>query len=118
MSWGELNFLRISILWAYERSALLYAAIRQSLGEPDVFRLQYREEVRSLITGIISRAMTQLEASQAIRDTAQRFPESDQARFIETVETELLSLHEGNYARYRVSPSEFSRWKKIWENRL
>ena len=29
------------------------------------------------------------------------------ARFIEVIETELSSLHEGNIARYRLRPSEF-----------
>jgi len=36
------------------------------------------------------------------------------ARFIEAVETELLSLHEGNFARYKVRPSEFYRWYERW----
>lgn len=103
-------------LWAYERSALRYAAIRQSLGEPDVFRLQYREEIRTLIARIISGAMTQQEASQAVREATRRIPGADQAKFTEIVETELLSLHEGNYARYRVRPSEFSDWKEKWKN--
>ena len=35
--------------------------------------------------------------------------------FIEAVENELLSLHEGNFARYRVRPAEFQKWKAAWE---
>lgn len=37
-----------------------------------------------------------------------------QARFVEVVETELMSLHEGNIARYRLRPSEFQRWRQGW----
>ena len=38
----------------------------------------------------------------------------DQHRFVETVETELINLHEGNYARYWIKPSEFKIWKEKW----
>ena len=38
----------------------------------------------------------------------------DRARFIEVIETELGSLHEGNFARYQLRFSEFRDWKKIW----
>ena len=35
-------------------------------------------------------------------------------RFKEMAEGELLSLHEGNFARYLIRPSEFSAWQAIW----
>ncbi|TWW01819.1 Fic family protein [Chitinophaga pinensis] len=113
----ELNcvdLLKDVFMWAYERSALRYAALKQSLGEPDPFRLQYRDVIRPLIAQIITGAMSQKEATAVIDSKAATLPENDRSRFIETVETELLSLHEGNFARYWVRPSEFARWKEIW----
>ncbi len=38
----------------------------------------------------------------------------DRARFIEIIETELGSLHDGNIARYRLLPAEFAPWKESW----
>jgi len=38
----------------------------------------------------------------------------DQARFIEVVETEVINLHEGNIARYRLRPSQYQTWKATW----
>ncbi len=35
-------------------------------------------------------------------------------RFREVVERELLSLHDGNFARYGVRPSEFASWQAAW----
>lgn len=102
-------------IWAYERSAQRYAALRQSLGEPDPFRLKYRDIIREIITEIISNAMSHSEAMNVIAYKANTLPASDQSKFIEIVETELLSLHEGNFARYRVRPSAFKEWKKVWE---
>jgi Fic family protein len=113
----ELNRIELYkdvFMWAYERSAMRYAVLRQLLGEPDPFRLKYREAIRSLITEIISNVMRQKEAMTIIKHKAAVLPEKDQPKFIEAVETELLSLHEGNFARYRVRPLEFKRWKEAW----
>jgi hypothetical protein len=33
---------------------------------------------------------------------------------IEIMETELMSLHEGNIARYWVLPTEYTRWREAW----
>jgi hypothetical protein len=42
---------------------------------------------------------------------------AEQAKFVEVVESELLSLHEGNFARYRIWSSEFAAWKALREKR-
>lgn len=103
-------------LWAYERSALRYAAIRQSLGEPDPFRMKYREEIRAIVNYIVSNAMEKEAASKVIKSEVKKLPEPDQFRLAEVVETELLGLHEGNFVRYRIRPSEFTAWKKRWDS--
>lgn len=112
---NRIELLKDVFIWAYERSAYRYAALRQTLGEPDPFRVKYRDIMKNLISEIISDAMSQGEALAFINHKAITLPERDQSKFIETVETELLSLHEGNFARYRVRPSVFKQWKKIWE---
>jgi hypothetical protein len=38
----------------------------------------------------------------------------DQARLVEVIETQLLSLHGGSIARYRLRPSEYRAWKDDW----
>jgi hypothetical protein len=48
--------------------------------------------------------------------TVENVPREDQARFIEVVETEVMSLHEGNIARYRLRPSEYQTWREAWHN--
>ena len=116
----ELNrtdLLKDVFIWAFERSAMRYAAIRQSLGEPDTFRLKYRDEMKNTIVKIILQKAQKDGAIQIIKDDANNLPQNDQAKFIESVETELIGLHDGNFARYKISPSEFKRWKQIWDNR-
>ncbi|BAU51876.1 Fic family protein [Mucilaginibacter gotjawali] len=111
---NDVSLLKDVFLWAYERSASRYAVIRQSLGEPDTFKLKYRTQIRDLISAIITDALNSKDAGKLIREKAEQLSEADKGQFIEAIETEILSLHEGNFARYRVNPKEFERWKAGW----
>jgi hypothetical protein len=101
-------------LWACHRSADRYASIRQTIGEPDPFRIKYRPLLQSMVTEIVSQGLDRGMAEIVIKGQALRLPVADSGRFIELVETELLSLHDGNFARYRVTPGQFEQWKKVW----
>lgn len=111
---NRVELLKDVFLWAYERSSARYAAVRQSIGEPDLFRMKHRQAIRSLITEVVSSAMSQPAAIAFIEQHTLSIPEKERKKFIEYVETELLSLHEGNIARYYISPSEFARWREAW----
>jgi hypothetical protein len=112
---NRVELLKDVFLWAYERSSARYAAARQTLGEPDLFRLKYRQALRGLVAQVVSTPMNKQAADNFIRNNLENIPEKDRAKLIEYVETELLSLHEGNFARYYISPLEFSRWKEAWD---
>ena len=112
---NRIELLKDVFMWAYERSAARYAALQQSLGEPDAFRLKYRETLRELISDIVTQTMSHQLASKQIQVAAKSLPLNEQSRFIEAVETELLALHEGNFARYQIRPSEFHTWTRIWK---
>ena len=115
----ELNkteLARDMFVWAYERSARRYAAIKQSLAAPDQFKLKYREELRGVVSEIVQNQVIKKDASKFIEHFALRgVPEADRARFVEAAETELIGLHEGNFARFRLKPSQFYAWKVVWE---
>ncbi|MGE4150230.1 MAG: Fic family protein [Hyphomicrobiaceae bacterium] len=114
----ELNrtdLIKDVFLWAYERSAYRYAAIRQTMGEPDPFRLRHRATLREVIAAVVDGAMDKRAAAAHIAAwAAAHIAQGDRARFIETAETELLGLHEGNFARYPIRPSAFDAWQKVW----
>lgn len=102
-------------VWAYERSCARYSAVRQSLGEPDPFRLRYREPIARLVGGVVRNAMQKKSAITFIKQFAENeITREDRGRFIELVETELMGLHEGSIARYRLKPVEYTGWKKHW----
>lgn len=108
---NDISLLKDVYLWSYERSASRYRVIRQSLGEPDIFKLRYRDAIRELITTVIIKEIDHKNLSYFIRENAKAVNEQDREEFIKAVEQEIMSLHEGNFARYRVSPTEFRRWK-------
>lgn len=116
----ELNRIELArdmFVWAYERSARRYAAIQQSFAAPDAFRLRYREKIRQVVGEIIGQVMPRAAASASIRAFAhQHVPDRDRAQFAEAAETELIGLHEGNFARYKVTPSQFHTWKAAWSS--
>ena len=111
----RVELLRDVFVWAYERSCTRYSAARQSLGEPDPFRMRYRQLLHDVVAEVVRRGLDRREAVLRIRHyTAQNVPDRDRDRFVEIVETGLMALHEGNIARYRLRPSEFSAWQDVW----
>jgi len=110
--------LKNLFLWAYERSAGRYGAIRQSVGEPDPFRLRHRKALRELVGEVVRNGLDVESASTRVAAwVAANIEAGDRDRFREIAETELLGLHEGNYARYRVSAGEFDAWREVWDGR-
>lgn len=113
---NDISLLRDVFIWAYERSTARYAAVRQSLGEPDPFRLRYRLQLREVIQEFVRACLDRKQAASWITAwSRERIALEDQNRFNEVVEAELLSLHEGSFARYQIRPTEFSAWQKIWD---
>jgi hypothetical protein len=115
---NKVDLLKDVFIWAYERSVERYAAVRQSLGEPDPFRQRHREALRQLVGDVVRRRMDRKEASGHIAEWVKsNIAANEQGRFREMAESDLLSLHEGNFARLQVRPSEFAAWQIVWENK-
>jgi Fic family protein len=115
----ELNLtglLHDVFVWAYERSCARYSAVRKSLGQPDPFRLRYRELLAEVVTEVVRGRKDKKETIELIRQRVRRrVQQEDRERFVEIAETELMNLHEGNIARYRLRPSEYSAWRGVWK---
>jgi len=113
---NRVEYLLDVFAWAYRRSCMRYSAIRQSLGEPDPFRLRYRKQIGRFVRQAIQNGMDKQAAAKWIAmEAARKILRDDQHRFVEVVETEISNLHEGNIARYRLRPSEFDAWKRGWK---
>ena len=114
---NRIDLIKELFIWAYERSAQHYTAVRQSLDLPDPFRLKYRADLQTLVVEVVRSALRPKQAlDHLIKWSKRNIRVRDRESFRELVENELLSLHEGNFARYRIKPSEFKRWQATWQS--
>jgi hypothetical protein len=110
----ELNRVELLLdvfVWAYERSARRYKTVRDSLPEPDPFRLKYRLALIEVVGDMIRQGVP-VTVDDIARLSRPLVPVEDVGQFTNLVLTELRGLHEGNIARFRLRPSEFRRWAK------
>jgi Fic family protein len=107
---NRIELLRDVFVWAYERSCRRYKTVRDSLPEPDPFRLAYRQTLIDLI-GEIVRGKRTATPQRVTALAASRVPKRDLARLVALTLEELEGLHEGNIARFRIRPSELQAWR-------
>ncbi len=113
---NKVELLRDVFVWAYERSCARYSAVRSSLGEPDPFRFQHRTLIFNVVKDVVLGVMNKKSAVSFIRHSAvEKIELKERKHFVEVVETELMSLHDGNIARYRLRPTEYGTWKIKWD---
>jgi hypothetical protein len=112
---NKVDLLKDVFVWAYGRSVERYAAVKQSLGEPDPFRFKHSAALRQIVSEVIRGRMDRKTATAHIAAWAEANIAADEReRFREMAEAELLGLHEGNFARYQIKPSEFATWQESW----
>jgi hypothetical protein len=106
---NRVDLLRDIYVWGYERSVKRYLSQREELGEPDPFRLRYRAALLEVVGAVVRQKASDMTS---FVDTwaNEHLADADRQRFVALVHAELDSLHEGNFARYRIRPSEFAGW--------
>jgi Fic family protein len=112
---NKVDLLKDVFIWAYIRSAQQYAAVRQSLGEPDPFRFKHSATLRQVVSEVVRSGLSRAKANAYLASWIEtNVAEQERKRFREVAESELLNLHEGNFARYQIRPSEFAAWQAAW----
>jgi Fic family protein len=111
----DISLLRDLYAWAYERSVRRYSAVQGSMSEPNLLKLKYRDVVHEIVRTIVLERVEGPRIVSYIQYLIDQkgLPMSDQREIFELIETEILSLHDGNVARFKVRPAEFLAWKKL-----
>ena len=102
--------LRDLYVWAYERSAQEYLAIKQNLGDPDPVRLAYREFIKDTVRGVVTTLPPDTLAWIDARLEQVR-PEH-RAPVRTHVIDDLRRLHEGVLVRYGLRLADYQRWRE------
>jgi len=104
------ELLRDLFVWAYERSANEYIAVRKSMADPDPMRLRYRQDMQKLVSDIVKNQIHDFE--RVIKRYADKhLRQEDRHAFVEMVKMEIKHLHPGIIARYRIKPLDFAAWQ-------
>ena len=112
---NDISLLRDLYVWAYTRSSQRYSAIQQAMGEPNLLKLKYRTVIQDIVRSII---LEKIEGAQVVHKIqnlidAKNPPEADRTELFKAIETEIMSLHDGNIARFKIRPSEYQAWKVL-----
>jgi Fic family protein len=108
---NRVELLRDLFVWSYERSSRRYKAMRDSLPEPDTFRLKHRAALIDVIGEIVRRNLK--PSRKQVTSLAKPLVQAeDLSAFSKMALDDLKELHEGNIARFRLRPSEFRRWQE------
>lgn len=112
---NDISLFRDLYLWAYARSAQRYSAIQQAFAEPNLLKLKYSSDIQEIIRAVILERVAGPHVVQRIQNLieSKKLPETDAAELFNLIETEIVSLHDGNIARFKIRPSEFEEWKNL-----
>ncbi len=114
---NKVELLKDIFIWAYQRSCEKYSTIQHIVGQPDLIHFKYGDLVKSVIRECVRMRMNKSQAIQYSADHAKKHVnETDRARFIEIIDRELMSLHEGNIAIYKITADQFQIWYPQWKD--
>jgi hypothetical protein len=83
----------------------------KSLGEPDPFRLRYRDALRAIVRTVVQELTPADDVDARIARLAQPLAAvEDRAQLQAVARQDLHNLNEGTFHRYRLRPSEYERW--------
>jgi Fic family protein len=108
---NRIELLRDVFVWAYERSCQQYAAVKQNVVPPDIFRLRYRQALSEVVAAIIrdDEAATQQNVFAKVPSAVVAV---DKDHFVRLVLEEFVALHPGNAVRFGIRPLELATWKE------
>jgi len=91
--------------WTYRRSIEKYAVQVQAAGLPDLFRATHRDAINELVSRVVR---DHHPLGQAVAEFG--LSQEDAERLTETVKGDIARLGEHNFARYRLTLRELTRW--------
>ena len=107
--------LRDLFVWAYGRSVARLGTVRQTAGEPHPFRMRHRHRLREVAAEAVRGLMNRSQAAAHVEGWAlANIDPHERAGFQEMAEQDLTGMHAGNFARARITLSEFAAWRKTW----
>jgi len=97
--------------YAYLRSCEQYQAAKDSLGEIDAFRVQYRQQRKQVMGQIINNGLHGKDMEQHIENYCQENNIKQNDKFVAMALTDLGNLHTGAIIGLGITAKQFEAWR-------
>lgn len=113
---NDVMLLKEVFNWAYRRSASRYKIIQESIGTPDPLYFKHRDLIKGIVKELVEAGTNKSSTPSAIDQLITTEVGSvERNEVINAIEKELISLHEGNIARFKLTLRDFQQWKTNWQ---
>ena len=102
--------------WAYLRSCEQYDVVKESLGEIDTYRVQYRSERKSVMGAIIRERVVGKGMELFLLEYCETHNIESPDKFISMTLNELQNLHSGAIIGLMVTEKSFKSWKSLLDS--
>jgi fido (protein-threonine AMPylation protein) len=114
---NDISLFKEVFKWAYRRSASRYKVIQESLGVPDPLYLKYRDVIKQTVRHMVESRTYKSGVSEKLNQLLDgKVSAKELSEVINAVERDLISLHEGNIARFNIRLDDFRQWSTGWQN--
>ena len=96
--------------WAYLRSCEQYAVVKESLGEIDAFRIQYRQQRKEVMGLVVKNGLHAIKAEDYIENFCQQNGIDETEKFIAMTLADLSILHEGAIIGLGITEAQLEEW--------
>ncbi len=113
----DVALLRDVFEWAYQRSCEQFTVLRQAMGDPDPIRLEYRLQLRAIVTEVIRDGVWPADEQLWEWASQNGVVETDRRAFVVAARAALVGVRADILARYSVRLSEFTAWEQAVADR-
>ena len=96
--------------WAYSRSCEQYSVVKKSLGEIDVFRIQYRQQRKAIMGQIVTQGLHGSAVEELIEYYCQGQGIEDIDKFVAMTLADLSTLHAGAIIGLGITEAQLEAW--------
>lgn len=109
---NDTSFLRGIFMNSYLQTSQRYQVTKKSLTAPHPLKIKYRKFIQDYVANLI-----RTEKNKVFSIEDKEVEKNDRMELQKVLENELRSIHEGNYAKFHILPSEYKKWAKKYRRK-
>lgn len=96
--------------WAYQRSCEQYGVVKKSLGEIDVFRIQYRQQRKEVMGLVVKNGLHGKAIEEYVENFCKQNDIDETAKFTAMTLADLSTLHAGAIIGLGITEAQLDAW--------